>query len=44
LRTADDVPEHLVRGFTFLGIGADWGYMMSAGRASLKTARDSIGD
>ncbi len=44
LRTADDVPEHLVRGFTFLGIGADWGYMMSAGRASLKTARDAIGD
>ena len=44
LRTADDVPEHLVRGFTFIGIGADWGYMTSAARASLKAARDAVGD
>ena len=44
LRTADDVPEHLVRGFTFIGIGADWGYMTSAARASLKAARDAVGE
>ena len=44
LRTADDVPEHLVRGFTFLGIGADWGFMVNEGRASLKSARDAVGD
>ena len=42
LRTADDVPEHLVRGFTFIGIGADWGYMTSAARADLKAARDAV--
>ena len=44
LRTADDVPETLVRGFSFVGIGSDWSFMAAAGRAGLAAARAAIGD
>ena len=44
LRTADDVPETLVRGFTCIGIGSDWGYLVAGAKASLASARAAIGD
>ena len=44
LRTADDVPDHLVRGFTFIGIGSDWGFMVAAARGGVAKARSAIGD
>lgn len=44
VRGADDVPEHLVRGFTFIGIGSDWTFMAAAARNHLASARAAIGD
>jgi 4-hydroxy-2-oxoheptanedioate aldolase len=44
LRSADDVPEHLVRGFSFIGVGSDWGFMTSAARSAVQQSRSAIGD
>jgi 2-dehydro-3-deoxyglucarate aldolase/4-hydroxy-2-oxoheptanedioate aldolase len=44
LRNADDVPETLVRGFSFIGIGSDWSFMAAAARSGLAASRSAIGD
>ena len=43
LRGADDVPAHLDRGYRFIGLGSDGGWISSGARVVLEMARSFIG-
>jgi 2-keto-3-deoxy-L-rhamnonate aldolase RhmA len=42
VRGADEVPGYRARGFTFLGIGADLGFVATAARTQLAAARAAL--
>lgn len=43
LQDASAVADHLARGFTFIGIGSDTGWVASASKAQLAAARSALG-